>query len=186
VSQQVLHLDFIKLTSETGPEQRGQLEVAAAQLSAIDGVVGVGIIEADDRSDFDAAFWFLLREFTALEPFGTDPRYSQFLQRSVAPLLKAFAGADVKLDDDFEARDSTAACLALIGPDEAYDFEVREALEAWSERSGAASTAIGLAVGEKQLYRGAAIAFEATEANEKPQPEPFRATLIRGQARTLA
>jgi hypothetical protein len=184
VSRQVLHLDFIKLILETGPDQRRQLEDAAAQLSAIDGVVGVGVIEAATESDFDLAFWFLLREFIALEPFGTDPRYSRFLQGSVAPLLRSFAGADVQLEDKLEASDGPAACIALIGPEEAYDFEVREALEAWTETTGAGLCAIGLAVGERQIYRGAALAFGATNA-ETYLDGPFRPTLIRGRARSL-
>ena len=186
MSEQVLHLDFIKLTPETSREQRSQLEAAAQGLRAIDGVTGVGVIEGEAGSDFDLAFWFVLRAFTSLEPFGTDPRYAKFLQASVAPLLQAFAGADVKLDDEFEADDGVAACLALIGPEEAYDFEVREALEAWSGPTRAACTAIGLAVGERQVYRGAAIGFGVQGPIETPEIEPFRATLIAGQARTLA
>ncbi len=186
MSEQVLHLDFIKLTPETAREQRNELEVAASQLREIDGVESVGVIEGASGSDFDLAFWFVLRQFTALEPFGTHPRYTQFLQGTVAPLITGFAGADVRLDDDFEALDGGAACAALMGPDEAYDFEVREALSAWSEEAGASLTAIGLAVGEKQLYRGAAIAFGAGNSVTKPEIEPFRATLIRGTARSLA
>ena len=185
MSEQVLHLDFIKLTLEAGPEQRSQLEAAAAQLGAIAGVQSVGIIEAGTDSDFDVAFWFLLAQFTALEPFGTDGRYSRFLQASVAPLIRGFAGADVKLEEDLESADGPAVCLALTGPEEAYDFEVREALETWADATGAASVAIGVAVGEKQLYRGAAIAFGVREG-ERPEREPFKATLVRGEARALA
>jgi hypothetical protein len=183
VSQQVLHLDFIRLTPETGAEQRTALATAAAQLSVLEGVIGVGVIEADTESDFDLAFWFLLRDFAALEPFGTDTRYSAFLQRSAAPLLTAFAGADVKLEEDFEASEGPATCLALVGPEESYDFEVREALETWSEE--AATAAVGLAVGERQIYRGAAIAFGESQG-ELPPAETFRSTIIQGQARTLA
>ena len=181
----VLHLDFINLTPAAGPEARAELEAAAGRLAAIEGVLDVGVIEADAASDFDVAFWFLLRDFAALEPFGTDPAYSRFLQGTVAPLLRGFAGADVKLDADFEAADGAASCVALIGPEESYDFEVREALQAWADSTGAASIAIGLAVGEKQMYRGAAIAFGRT-AVETPVVAPFRATFIRGTSRVLA
>ena len=45
----------------------------------------------------------MLEGFTYLEPFGTDARYVRFLQGTVAPRLKAFAGADVSLDAPFEA-----------------------------------------------------------------------------------
>ena len=186
MSQQVLHLDFIKLTPEAGPEQRTQLEAVAAQLAAIEGVITIGVIEAEAASDFDVAFWFLLRDFVSLEPFGTDPHYSQFLQGTVARMLSAFAGANVKLEDDFEGSEGTAACLALMGPDEAYDFEVREALEAWSSEAGASAATIGLAVGERQQFRGIAIAFGTSAETPKPDIEPFRATLVRGHARVLA
>lgn len=182
MSDQVLHLDFIKLTPETTREQRDHLEAVASELVHIEGVLGLGVIEGEDGSDFDAAFWFLLRDFLALEPFGTHTRYTRFLQGTVAPLISGFAGADVKLGADFMGSDGPAACLALMGPDEAYDFEVEQALEAWA---GDTPSAIGLAVGEKQLYRGAAIAF-GNSGLERPELPAFRATLIRGTARKLA
>lgn len=185
MSSQVLHLDFIKLSREAGPEQRSQIEAAAAGLGAIEGVAGIGVIEADDESDFDVAVWFLLREFTVLEPFGTDPRYSQFLQGTVATMLSSFAGADVRLEDDFNGRGGPAACLALMGPEEAYDFEVREALEAWADGNGGDAGGIGVAVGERQQYRGAAIVFGLASRPKKPDTPPFRATLIRGEAKLL-
>ena len=82
----------------------------------------------------------------------------QVLQGAVAPRLKAFAGADVRLDSGFAPEAGSAACLAIMAPEETYDWEVREALQAWCEATGASSTAVGLAVGEKQMYRGAALA----------------------------
>jgi len=182
---EILHLDFINLTPGTAPEACLELERAAGALRAIDGVMGVGVIKGDEASDFDVAFWFTLRDFAALEPFGTDPRYSQFLQGIVAPLLRGFAGADVKLEEDFEGRAGAAACVALMGPEESYDFEVREALEAWTAAVGGQPAVVGLAVGEKQMYRGAAIAFRPV-AVETPVLEPFRATIIRGTSRPLA
>jgi hypothetical protein len=182
---QILHLDLINLTPGTSSEARGELDRAAAGLIGIDGVTAIGVIEGDDASDFDLAYWFGLRDFEALEPFGTDPRYSQFLQGTVAPVLRGFAGADVTLDGEFEAEEGPAACIALIGPDEAYDFEVREALEAWAQAVNASSAAIGVAVGEKQMYRGAAIAFGATGGG-RPEAPPFRPTVVRGRARLLA
>lgn len=183
---QVLHLDFVSLDPGAGPDQRRRLEEAAAGLISIPGVIGAGVIQADSPSEFDIAFWFLLPEFTALEPFGTDPRYSRFLQGNVAPVLRGFAGADVTLGTEFESIDGPAACLALMGPDEAYDFEVRETLTAWAEGLGPDRTAIGLAVGEKQMYRGAGLAFGGDAATAAtPDAGPFRATLISGQARSL-
>jgi hypothetical protein len=182
---QILHLDFINLTPGTSSEARGELDRVAAGLIAIDGVTAIGVIEGDEASDFDLAYWFGLRDFEALEPFGTDARYSQFLQGTVAPVLRGFAGADVKLDEAFEPDEGPAACVGLIGPDEAYDFEVREALEAWASSVRASSAAIGVAVGEKQMYRGAAIAFGAS-GEGRPEATPFRATVVRGRARQLA
>jgi hypothetical protein len=180
----VLHLDFIKLKPEAGVDGRARLEAAAASLHAIDGVEEVGLIEGDAASDFDVALWFRLRDYAALEPFGTNPEYARFLQGTVAPLLRGFAGVDVTLDTAFAGTAGTAACLALMGPDEAYDFEVREALAAWTEAVDATSTATGIAAGERQVYRGAALAFGPRRAG-RPALEPFRATLVRGRARVL-
>ena len=189
MSQQVLHLDFISLSPSTGPHDRKQLFEAASQLAALPQVESLGVIEADAAagSDFDLVFYFLLPDFMALEPFGTDMRYAGFLQGAVAPRLKAFAGADVRLEDDFAADGAGAACLALMAPEETYDWEVREALQAWRDASGGASGATGLAVGEKQMYRGAALIFgTALNPAERPDATRFRSTLIAGTARALA
>jgi hypothetical protein len=186
VTQPVLHLDLIKLSPEARPEQRDHLMTAAAGLRDITGVTSIGVIEGEEGSDFDLAFWFLLEDFMALEPFGTDPRYSRFLQREVAPIVRGFAGADVTLDETLVPSAGTAACLAVIGPEEAYDFEVRDTLAGWVESTGAVATAIGLAVGEKQMYRGAALAFGVAEGAPRPAIEPFRGTLVRGESKVLA
>lgn len=189
MSLQVLHLDFISLSPTTGTDDRKQLMDAAAQLSALPQVQSLGAIEAaaESGSDFDLVFYFLLPEFSALEPFGTDSRYAGFLQRAVAPRLKAFAGADVRLEDDFALSGTHAVCLALMAPEETYDWEVREALQGWCDSAAGSSSVVGLAVGEKQMYRGAALAFGATPiAAERPDDTRFRSTLITGTARTLA
>jgi hypothetical protein len=180
----ILHLDFINLAHGAAPEARRDVEMAAGALSAIEDVIDVGVIEGDETSDFNLAFWFALRDFEALEPFGTHPMYAAFLQGTVAPVLRGFAGADVKLEEDFESREGAATCVALTGPEESYDFEVRDALEGWARAAGAAPAAVGVAAGEKQMYRGAAIAFAATQ-DERPDLPPFRATVIRGNARRL-
>jgi len=186
VSEQVLHLDFVSLSPTTGPDDRRLLMAAAAALSVVHGVVAIGVIEGEAGSDFDLAFYFVLSEFAALEPFGTDPRYSRFLQGAVAPRLKGFAGADVRLEDDFAADGSLGAVIALIGPDETYDWEVRDALLAWAQETGAPRTVVGLAAGERQLYRGVALAFGDTlQAASAPDPERFRATKVGGRARML-
>jgi hypothetical protein len=188
VSQQVIHLDFISLSPSAGPDDRSQLMNAAAVLSALPQVATLGVIEsgASSESDFDLVFYFLLPNLASLEPFGTDPRYTGFLQGAVAPRLKAFAGADVRLEADFKAEGPLGACLALMAPEETYDWEVRDALRAWGD-AVCGGAAVGLAVGEKQMYRGAALAFAgALTAAEKPEATRFKATLISGAARTLA
>jgi hypothetical protein len=186
VSQQVLHLDFIGLRPETTQEQRTQLEEAAAGLLALDQVLGAGVISGESGSDFDIAFLFLLPDFTDLEPFGTDPRYVRFLQGNVAPVLRAFAGADVKLEEDLDIVDGPAACLALMAPEETYDWEVRDALETWAGALSPDACAIGIAVGERQQYRGVSIAFGGgAPTAAKPDEGPFRPALIRGTSRRL-
>jgi hypothetical protein len=187
VSDQVLHIDLIALGDHTTPGTRGDLISAAAGLIAMDQVQAVGLIEGTRESDYDLAVIFQLDSFASLEPFGTDTRYSQFLQGSVAPVLRTFAGADVKLERDFETIEGPAACLALAAPEETYDWEVREALELWTQALRPHAVAIGVAAGERQRYRGAGIAFggEALGAT-RPGDSPFSATLVCGQFRSLA
>jgi hypothetical protein len=189
VSLQVLHLDFISLSPDAGTENRKQLLDAASQLSVLPQVESLGVIEAGagSQSDFDLVFYFLLPDFSALEPFGTDRRYAGFLQGAVAPRLRAFAGADVRLESDFAADGASAVCIAVMAPEETYDWEVREALQAWHDATGASFGAVGLAVGEKQMYRGAALAFGTSlDPAERPDTDRFRSTLIAGTARKLA
>ena len=87
----VLHLDFLNLTPEASLEGRRQLEAAARELYSIDGVQEIGFLDSDGGSDFDVALWFKLRDFAALEPFGTSPEYTRFLQGTVAPLIRGEA-----------------------------------------------------------------------------------------------
>jgi hypothetical protein len=179
-------------------------------------------------SDFDLAFFFVLDGFTSLEPFGTDPLYIRFLQGKVARILRAFAGADIALDAPFPDVASYATCLALMAPEQTYDWEVRTALETWAHQqhraqpgrsgpggttqpggSGSVSTtqlgrsgpgaesqpslsredaqsAIGLAIGERQRYRGCVLSFTTTEpAPERLADRRFESTLIAGRATRL-
>jgi hypothetical protein len=188
VSQQVLHLDFIALKPETTHDQRRHLIDVAASLIGLEHVLTIGLLEAKPGADFDMVFFFLLPDFEALEPFGTDPRYSRFLQGSVAPVLRAFAGADVLLESDFDMRDGLATCIALSGPDETYDWEVREALEAWAgDRAEAAATVVGVAVGERQRFRGASLRFgEGEDAESDSSASSLAAISIQGTATRLA
>ena len=187
MSEQVLHIDLIALGDHASATQRNDLISAATSLYTMEHVLAVGMIETTGDADYDLVIFFLLDGFTSLEPFGTDPRYSQFLQGSVAPVLRGFAGADVKLESDLQITDGPAACLALAAPEETYDWEVREALEAWTQTLLPDAVAIGIAVGEKQRYRGAALAFGGNAlAAERPAGGAFSATLVRGAARRLA
>jgi hypothetical protein len=182
----VLHLDFIGLAPGVGPEARAALIAEAGRLAALDEVEGVGVIEADEGSDFDVVLWFLLPSFEALEPFGTDARYTHFLQGTVARVVKGFAGADVRLEGQTAPVDGPAACLALAAPDETYDWEVRQTLSAWAEGTASGSSSIGLAVGERQRYRGVAIAFgEGARTAPRVDEGRFGSTLVLGTARTL-
>jgi hypothetical protein len=98
----------------------------------------------------------------------------------VAPLLRAFAGADILLEDDLTTG-NYGACIAVSATDETYDWEIRSRLQDWLV-SAAAGGACGLAAGERQQYRGVAIAFaEAAIA----APKIDGSTLIKGRARLL-
>jgi len=186
VTRPVLHLDLIALRPETGPQDREALLQAAAALASMPQVLAVGAIEAGAGSDFDLAVFFLLPDLGRLEPFGTDERYARFLQGSVAPRLKRFAGADVELESEPALRDGSAACLAVATPDETFDWEVREALEAWADSVRPAVRAVGLAAGERQAFRGVGLAFGGGAASAgRPADGRFQSTLVAGEARRL-
>jgi hypothetical protein len=182
----ILHVDLIALRPEVGGEAKVGLIEAAAGLTSIEGVMSVSVIEAEgEASDFDLALLYLLRDFAALEPFGTDARYTRFLQGEVAPLLRGFAGADVRLDAALPVTHGWVVLLGLTAPAETYDWEIRERLAAWA--GVGASSVSGLAVGERQRYRGIALAFSDGQASrELPAGEGAEASLISGRARRLA
>lgn len=183
MTEQVLHIDFIAVTPEAGAAGREEILSQAAVTLAIEGVVAVGAIEGDEGSDFDLGVYFVLEGFTFLEPFGTDARYVRFLQGTIAPRLKAFAGADVSLDAPFEASLPYAACIALEAPPRTYDWEVRDRLSSWAE-AVEGERVIGLAVGERQRYRGLAMVF--TDGAMPSTPVAHEGTLVAGKARRLA
>ncbi len=187
MTQQVLHIDLISLKPATNAADQETLIHEAGILLSIEDVIGGGVIQAGAESHFDLAVFFALKDFAALEPFGTHPGYSRFLQGKVAPLLQAFAGADVAMDAPLGSISGFGACVALSAPDEAYDWEIREKLEQW--RDGVAGTAavLGLAVGDRQNYRGLAMSFAST-AFEPPQivGERFDTVEIKGRSRPLA
>jgi len=161
LTDQVLHIDFVAVAPDAGEAARDQVIAGALALRDISGVVDAGAIEGEAGSDFDLAVFWVLEGFARLEPFGTDARYVRFLQGTVAPRLRAFSGADVSLDADYEGVREFAACLALEAPPETYDWEVRERLTAWAEGQ-MGERLIGLAVGERQRYRGLALVSAQT------------------------
>jgi hypothetical protein len=143
MSEPVLHVDLIALRPGVTPEIREALLPVAAGLTEIDGVVQAGVIDLTEAAAFDLAFCFVLDEFAALEPFGTEERYVRFLQGSVAPLLKELAGADVRLDRPFPpaaSEPASATFLAVEAPEQTYDWEIRERLASWTDRPRAQPT----------------------------------------------
>jgi hypothetical protein len=185
-NEYVLHLDLIALAPGTTPEAREALIASAGELGLLANVERVGVIEAEVPDDFDLAFFFVLRGFASLEPFGTDPTYAAFLQTRVAPLLRGLAGADVRLENDFPAIAAYGACLGLAAPPTTYDWELSANLNAWLHKYGLAGT-VGLAIGEHGRFRGLAIAFaDAPLDVEAPVQKPFGPSLITGRARTLS
>ena len=183
MTQLVLHIDFVTVSPEAGAAGREEILSQAAAARDIDGVTEAGAIEGDEGSDFDMAVYFVLNGFTHLEPFGTDARYVRFLQGTLAPRLKAFAGADVSLDAPFEATRPYAACLAIEGPPQTYDWEVRERLSAWAAGIDGARV-LGIAVGERQRYRGLAMVF--ADHAVTPPTDPRAGTFVSGKTRRLA
>ena len=184
---QVLHLDFVSLKDPVDSGQRSRLAEAAAGLMAMEQVITCGVLDGVAGSDFDLVFFFVLPGYEALEPFGTDPRYVAFLQKHVAPTLKAFAGADVSVEGDVELPSrAIAACIALTAPEETYDFEIREALEGWVRDACVMLSTVGLSVGEVRGYRGVALIFgEGAIGRERPVRNTFRVTYVWGGARLL-
>jgi hypothetical protein len=184
-TDQVLHIDFIALAPDAAIETREELISSAGALATLANVERVGAIEAEGAADFDLAFFFVLRGFASLEPFGTDPAYSSFLQTRVAPLLRGLAGADVRLESDFPSGGTHAVCLALAAPATTYDWEVSNLLRGWLDQNRLAGTT-GLAIGEHGRFRGVAVAFaDAAIDAGPPSQRPFGPSLIAGRVRAL-
>ena len=183
----VLHADFISLGPDVSAEAREELIEAARTLAELDEVLSIALIEGGDGSDFELVLLFLLRDFRSLEPFGTDPRYSRFLQGTVAPILRELAGADIQLDGPFVEIKGGAACLALAAPPQTYDWEVRDLLGRWQQQFQSASSVAGLAIGERQRFRGLAVVRgESALKAPRPAESRFGVTLVAGEVHVLA
>jgi len=181
-----MHIDFVALSEQATSEGLDALFAEAARLATMEEVVSAGVIEAEADSDFELAFLFVLRDFAAIETFGTSPMYSRFLQGYVAPVLRLLAGADVRLEGDMPPIAGRAACLALAADDETYDWEVSDALNGWRRGILTAGSVVGMAMGERQRFRGVGLAFgDEPLTPAKVGGERFTSTLVTGKAWSL-
>ena len=186
MSQTILHADFISLAKDVTGEARRDLLTRAAELVTIDGVIAGASIDGDDGSDFDIALLFAVESLQALERFGTDARYVRFLRDDAAPALRALAIADVRLESSLPAPGPYAACLAIAAAEETYDWQVRDALQAWADGVAGATAAVGLASTERQRFRGLAFCAAAGPvARPVDLPAGFAVTFVGGRARSL-
>jgi hypothetical protein len=178
----VLHVDFVLLRDGVSQADKDALMAEAASLGDLPGLLSVATITAEADSDFDLACLFVIDSRSNLEAFGTDQRYVRFLQGGVARAMRSFGGADVKLQADFDARGSIGACLALAGGPQTYDWQVQEALSAL-----APAGIFGLAIGERQRYRGIGVMF-SSEPITRPLSgfDGFGIDFISGPFRWLA
>src|SRR5262249_8486869 len=182
-----LRSGLLALKRATSPAQRGELVDGARSLGSLAGVFGLGAIEALPGGDADLVLFFAIEGLGGLEAFGTDPRYVAFLQKTVAPVLSGLSGADVLLDGAFPAIGNFGACLALTAPAATYDWQVRNDLGDWAKVVAPDASALGLAVGERQRYRGVAVAFpHELKTPLAPPPFGYGALTAAGPALALA
>jgi hypothetical protein len=192
VSNQILHVDLVLLREDVSDEALSALYEEAGRLKEIEGVVQVGVIESGARSgqaaggsDFDLAFFFVIDSVGELEAFGTDQRYVRFLQGGVARTLRSFGGADALLRDGFCGAGEYGACAALAATPQTYDWQVQDALAGWAAFSDGALT--GLAVGERQRYRGVGMIFSGQPISRPASGfEGFGLDFISGRCRLLS
>jgi hypothetical protein len=179
----VLHVDLVLLREDLGSDAREGLNYEAAALRDLPGLIGAGVVEAAPESDFDVAFLFALDSLPHLEDFGTNPRYIRFLQGGLAQAMRSFGGADVQLQGELREPSAHAACLALAATPQTYDWQVRDALSRWT----GGADGVGLAVGERQRYRGLGLMF-ADQPIARPLIgfEGFGVDFIAGRYRRLA
>ena len=186
MSQTILHADFISLAKDVTREARRDLLTRAADLVTINGVIAGASVDGDAGSDFDIALLFTVESLQALEHFGTDARYLRFLRGDAAPALRALAGADVRLESSLPPPGPYAACLAVATAEETYDWQVKDALQAWADGVAGATTAVGLASTERQRFRGLAFCAAAGPVSRPVDlPAGFAVTFVGGRARRL-
>jgi hypothetical protein len=71
-----------------------------------------------------------------------------------------------------------------VAPDESYDWEVSDALSQWAATQ-AESFVVGVAVGERQRYRGVALVFTATMPPKAPAMPGREVGIVSGRLRML-
>ena len=186
MSETILHVDFISLTKDETREALRDLLTRAAELVTIDGVIAAASIDGDAGSDFDVVLLFAVESLQALEHFGTDTRYVRLLRGDAAPALSALAGADVRLESSLPVPGPYAACLAIETAEETYDWQVKDALQAWADGVAGATAAVGLASTERQRFRGLAFCAAAGPISRpRGLPAGFVGTYVGGRARRL-
>jgi hypothetical protein len=178
----LLHVDLVLLRDDIDEGAREGLRSGAGALATLPGVLSIFEIEAGAGSDFDRAYVFTVGSLSDLEAFGTDPRYIRFLQGGLARAMRSFGGCDVQLQGPLPPAGDIASCLALAASPQTYDWQVREALTAW-----APSGAVGLAIGERQRYRGLGLMF-SDQPVQRPATgfEGFGLDFISGALRGLS
>lgn len=182
---QVLHLDLVLLKEDVPEEARQALFEEAGSLRDLPGVLAIGVIDSVGDSDFNLAFFFVLDGLASLESFGAHERYIAFLQGGLARSLRSFAGADVQVMAPFGGVEGYAGCVALAATPQTYDWQVRTALNGWA--ASGEHPLIGLAVGERQRYRGIGIMFSAQPVTRPASGfEGFGIEFISGRARLLS
>ncbi len=181
----LLDVDFIALKPGVGTAQRRRLLRAAGRLSALPGVMSGGAIETLPGSDADVVLFFVLGNLFELESFGTDPAYAAFLQSTVGPLLAGLSGIDARVEGVMPARRANAVCLLAAAPAETYDWQVKADLTEWAAAFAPQPAAVGLAVGDRQRYRGLALAFVDGLGPPLP-PAPIGYAAFVAAGRTLA
>ena len=182
----VLHVDLALLREDAGEAAVDRLLSEAAALASLPGVSGISCVRGLEGSDFDLAFLFGIESLGGVENFGTDQRYVRFLQEGLGRALRSFGGADVLLTGRgvMPQEAAFAACAAVACGPQTYDWQVRAALDRWTAGGSALS---GLAVGERQRYRGLAVMFSDKDiARPATGFEGFGVDFIHGAYRRLA
>jgi hypothetical protein len=184
LTQRGLHADFISLRPEAEPAAIEALLTAATALAELPMVERVYVLDPDAGAAYDLIVLFFLDSATAIEGFGTDPRYARFLQGAVAPVLQHLDGADLGIEGDAGDDLPYAACYCLAAPLQTFDWEARDRMNAWRDGLDAAWSVTGIATGDRDRFRGVALAVGESPFGESGVAPP--SLEVRGRLRRLA